>query len=399
MLKMDLDDFAKSYLTLALRINKHINGYVEHYYGPPEIKNKVDLEEKLSPKFLTKECQYLLNHIKDQGFEEKRYIFLEKSLIAIQTILLKLIGEKIPYLEQVERLFDFSPILYDEDKFYALSTEAEEIYKGEGTISNRMRSYVQRRKIHPRKIKSMMLKSINIVRKRTKEIFPNLLPNHEKIILNEVKNKSWPMYNWYQGNYTSRLDINISTIHYWTNLINYACHEGYPGHHTECSVRNHSLFNKKGYFETSILIIYTPEMVIHEGMGEMAEKILFSPYQSNKILLEEFCPNPSIEDNIETLIKQNEIRNGFKGFNYNLAYFKYEKGWADEDLVKYIRNFKVIPENSIKAMLRFISDELWAPYVPVYQGEQLIIKKFGANPSPSQFQELIINQTLPSDLI
>ena len=50
-------------------------------------------------------------------------------------------------------------------------------------------------------------------------------------------------------------------------------------------------------------------------------------------------------------------------------------------------------------MLRFISDEIWAPYTPVYQGERLIIKKFGNKPAPNQFQELIVNQIVPSDLI
>ena len=121
--------------------------------------------------------------------------------------------------------------------------------------------------------------------------------------------------------------------------------------------------------------------------------------ESNKILLEEFCPDPSIEDDIETLIRQNEIRSGFKGLDYNLAYYKYIKGWNDEKLIKYLRDFKVIPENGIKARLRFISDEIWTPYIPVYQGERLIIEKFGKEPSPNQFQELITHQTLPSDLI
>ena len=35
---MELDDFAKDYILLGLRINKHIDGYVEHYYGPPKLK-------------------------------------------------------------------------------------------------------------------------------------------------------------------------------------------------------------------------------------------------------------------------------------------------------------------------------------------------------------------------
>lgn len=395
---MDLDDFTKSYIKLGLRINKHINGYVEHYYGPPEIKKAIDAEEIVSPRNLLQDCKNIMDQIKNQGFDEKRYRFLEKTLVAIKTILRKLNGDKMPYLKQVENLFDFTPLLIKNDFFYDLASQAEEIYKGKGTLSDRIKTYALRRMVSSNKIKSLMGEAINIAKNRTKELFPNLLLFKEKILLNEVKDKSWSMYNTYLGNYTSRMDINISKIHYWTSLLNLACHEGYPGHHMESAVRDHLLFRKKGYFETSILMIYTPEMVIYEGMGELAERILFNPWESCKILLEKFCPNRNIEDEIEILIKQNEVRSGFKGFSYNLAYYKYVKGWNDNELIKYSREFKVIPESSIKTMLRFISDEIWAPYVPVYQGEKLIIKKFGNDPSPNQFKELMVKQTLPSDL-
>ncbi|UCC21039.1 MAG: hypothetical protein JSV62_07105 [Promethearchaeota archaeon] len=396
---MDLDDFTKCYLCLGLRINQHINGYVEHYYGPSEFKDLIKAEGKVSPIKLIQDCKNLICQLKEQGFEEKRQRFLEKTLVGIQTILRILNGEKIPYLEQVEKLFDFKPRLQNDNFFFDLTSQAEKIYKGDGNLSNRIKNYAQRRIVPPKNIKILMLKAINIAKKRTIELFPDLLPLNEKVILNEVKDKSWPMYNWYLGNYTSKIDINISTIYYWTSLLNFACHEGYPGHHMESAVRDLLLFHNKGYFETSILMIYTPEMVIHEGLGELAERILFNPSESNKILLDEFCPNPSIEDDIETLIKQNKIRDGFRVFNYNLAYYKYVKGWNDDELTKYSRDFKVIPEIGIKAMLRFISDKIWAPYIPVYQGERLIIEKFGKEPTPRQFQELMVNQTLPSDLV
>ncbi|MFX1418641.1 MAG: hypothetical protein ACFE9N_06955 [Promethearchaeota archaeon] len=396
---MDLDNFAKGYICLGLRINKHINGYVEYYYGPTELKDLIGAEGKISPKRLMQDCKNLINQLKNQGFEQKRQKFLEKTLVAIQTILRILNGEKIPYLEQVEKLFDFKPLLHKDDFFYDLTSQAEEIYKGEGNLSGRIKKYAQRRIVPPRNVKNLMLKALNIAKKRTNELFPDILPLNEKVILNEVTDKSWPMYNWYLGNYISRIDINISTSCYWTSLLDFACHEGYPGHHMESSIRDLLLFHKKGYFETSILMIYTPEMVIHEGTGELAERILFNPSESNKLLLEEFCPNPSVEDSLETLVRQNKIRIGFRRLNYNLAYYKYVKGWNNEMLIKYSRDFKVIPENGIKAMLRFISDDIWAPYIPVYQGERLIIEKYGREPSPSQFLELIANQTVPSDLI
>ena len=82
-----------------------------------------------------------------------------------------------------------------------------------------------------------------------------------------------------------------------------------------------------------------------------------------------------------------------------MAYNKYIHKWTDDELIKYAKTFKVIPDAGIKAILKFISDDLWAPYVLVYQGERLITEKFGNRPPLKHFRRLIIGQTLPSDLL
>ena len=242
------------------------------------------------------------------------------------------------------------------------------------------------------------MKAIRIAQKRTQEVFPNLLPDKEEIDILEVEDQSWPMYCWYQGNYSSRIEINISKFHYWTHLLSNACHEGYPGHHTERTVREKLLYRSKRYFESSILLIYSPEIVISEGIGVTAEKVLFDSTESAKILLEDLHPNPKIEDNLETLTQQTEIRDGFGKFQSNLAYHKYVHKWTEDELIRYAKSFKVIPDKGIRAILKFISDEMWGHYVLVYQGERLITEKFGNRPSPKHFRRLLTEQTLPSDL-
>ncbi|MFX0039064.1 MAG: hypothetical protein ACFFCY_07245 [Promethearchaeota archaeon] len=395
---MNLDYFAKSYLTLGLRINKHIKGYVEHYYGPSEIKTAIDIEEKVSPKKLLQDCKSLMVQIRDQGFEEKRKNFLNKNLIAFDTVLRKLNGEKISYLEQVERLFAFKPILYKDDYFYHLTSRANDLYKGKGSLNNRIKKYSAQRIIPKDKVKNLFIKAINLTKNRTIEVFPNLLPNNESIEITEVENQSWTAYDWYQGNYNSRVEININRIQYWTSLLYLTCHEVYPGHHTERTMKDYLLYRSKGCFECSLLSIYTPEMVISEGIGQVAERVIFDPLESVKISLENFCANPEIEDSLDILIQQKEIREGFRRLQCNLAYYKYVDGLLEKDLIKYAESFKVIPEEGIKGIIEFISDELWGSYIMVYQGERLITEKFGKRPSPEQFRRLLTEQTLPCEL-
>ena len=117
MINIELDDFAKDYILLGLRINKHIDGYVEHYYGSPKLKKIVDSEELSSPNNLLNNWNDLKTRLQKQNFEKKRYRFLDSTLTAIKTILRKLNGERIPYLEQVKNLFNFEPVLYEDDFF------------------------------------------------------------------------------------------------------------------------------------------------------------------------------------------------------------------------------------------------------------------------------------------
>ena len=351
MFELDLDDFAKKYLTLGLRIDKHINGYVEHYYGPPKIKRKVDLEDKISPKILLKDFDELDKQLEKRSFDKNRFKFLDKTFIAIKTILRKLNGDNIPYLEQVENYFDFKPRLYDDDIFYRLSLIAEGAYKGKGNLSQRMENYAKRRKIPKDKLELLFIKALDIVREKTKNKFPNLLPETENVKVNIVKDQSWGFYNWYLGRFSSKIDINDDINHYWTSLLTFACHEGYPGHHTTRCVKDILLYRNKGYFENSISLIYTPEFAIYEGMGELAEDVIFNIEEMTQISLEEFCPYPDDEDTLEILIQQTKIRRGFRNFKQNLAYHKHISEWSDEDLIAYCNEFKYIPKPNIKIML------------------------------------------------
>lgn len=63
---MNLDEFAKSFITLGLRINRHIDGYVDHYYGPPDLKEAVDTELIISPNKLFQDSIVLLDQLEDQ---------------------------------------------------------------------------------------------------------------------------------------------------------------------------------------------------------------------------------------------------------------------------------------------------------------------------------------------
>ena len=224
MFFLELDDFAKDYILLGLRINKHINGYIEHYYGPPKLKNIVESEELSSPNKLFNDWKNLKTKFQEQDFEKKRYRFLNCTLTAIKTVIRKIKGESIPYLDQIKKLFNLAPVLYEDNFFYGLAKKAEELYQGKGTLSERMNRISLQRTISLDRLLDLYKKAIQLAKTRTKEVFPKLLPDNEKIEIDEVENQSWQMYCWYKGNYTSKIEVNLSSHHYWTHLLYLACH-------------------------------------------------------------------------------------------------------------------------------------------------------------------------------
>ena len=63
---MNIHPFIKKYLILALRINKIFDGYVDGYYGPPELKTLVENESVHSSKILGDTAKNLLKELPQQ---------------------------------------------------------------------------------------------------------------------------------------------------------------------------------------------------------------------------------------------------------------------------------------------------------------------------------------------
>jgi len=141
-------------------------------------------------------------------------------------------------------------------------------------------------------------------------------------------------------------------------------------------------------------------LVISEGIANTGIEVLFSPREIVTIGLEEICPIPEKEYPIDALITDYNVRKARLALASNLAFHTHVDGWSDEKLVKYGSNFEIYTLKNIKKILQFIHHPIASTYAfNYYIGEMLIKKKYGERPSPSDFEQLLTNQFLPSDLI
>ena len=78
-------------------------------------------------------------------------------------------------------------------------------------------------------------------------IFPN-----EHFDVEYVKDKPWGAYNWYKGNGFSLIQVNIDLPFYIDKAIDWACHEGYPGHHVYHQLIDKNFLKMNNWQEYSV---------------------------------------------------------------------------------------------------------------------------------------------------
>ncbi len=400
-----ISEFGKDYLLLALRIGKHIKGYVDFYYGPEKFRQIVENESLKSPNKLLKDSIALIKQLGAQGYKIKRERYLEKMLIAMKTSIELLIGIEIPIKDQFMKFYDVDLKPANESELSNLKEEFEEAYRGSESLEERMNKLRITRKVPESKVFKFFKKAVDITEKQTKELFIDLLPKNERIIIDVVKNDNssekvkWNCYNWYLGKFTSRIEVNPNYQMYWTVFLSYSSHEAYPGHHTEFVVKEERLYRELNQFEHSILILHSPKLVISEGIANKAISILFSNQEVAEIGLNEFCPDASKEYSLEELVLQDKVKRKIPLFWYNFAYHALVDRYNEKELMLYGKNFEIFSNEDLITGIERMSTPAYSNNAFMYYIGNNILKSYGDVPSLKEFQNLLVNPILPSDLI
>ena len=198
-----ISKFGEDYLLLALRIDKHIKGYVDFYYGPEKLRQIVKNEPLTLPTKLLKDSIALIKQLGTQGYDIKRERYLEKMFIAMKTSIELLIGIEIPIKDQFLNLYDVDLKPVNESILDNLKEEYDEAYSGSGSLDSRMSKLRITRKVPESNSYDFFKTALEIVKTKTKEFFIDILPENEqkKIILvdNNEEQIKRASYEWNLG--------------------------------------------------------------------------------------------------------------------------------------------------------------------------------------------------------
>src|SRR5688572_22719411 len=168
-----LDAIASDYVLLSLTIGEKEPGYIDAYYGPPELQARAKADApKASLEALAARTEALRDRVREfdkdgAGMDGRRARFLAAQLTAAATRLRMLRGEKLPFADEAEGLFGVRPQLKPLSSFDPLLARIESLVPGPGPLQERVEAFADRFTIPKDRLKSLFDAAIAECRTRT----------------------------------------------------------------------------------------------------------------------------------------------------------------------------------------------------------------------------------------
>jgi hypothetical protein len=402
------EQWFKEYVLLAFRIDKAIrkfteSRFVDYYYGPPEWKAEAEAQAEGSPAALVRDAMALADALADQGFDAHRANYLEKQIVALETVCRKLNGETFSLEDEVQRCFDIHPERIPESQFEQGLAILDEVLPGDGSLPDRVQRWRRRYQLAPEKsglLLRLMQRTAAEARRRTQTFVT--LPADEGVELQTVSDLGSIGENWYLGNYRSRVERNIDRPTDLNGLMHFICHEGYPGHHTEFVLKEQRLFRERGYLEQAIFPIISPQAVISEAIARSACEMIFTPEEEEQWLAEHIYPDAGIEPetNMMVIAKLHEAQELLDYPVLANAAFRLHEGRPDDEVTQYLVKYMLETEEQARKFLAFLQVPFQEAYIFTYfSGKQLMRPWLQGSERVNAFRRFLTEQVTPSELV
>ena len=400
------DPIARDYILLGLRLDQHIPGLVDAYYGPADLKARVDIEQLRAPDRLAADADGLLARLDLEVADSQRRDWLAAQLIALRTQAAALAGESLPYVDHVSRCFAWTPRRGDDAMFDAAAAELEALLPGTAPLAERLAAWDARFEVPVDRLTAVVDWLVGRFRSRSEVQFG--LPRGEDLKVSLVTNQPWSGYNWYDGGLRSRVDINTDLPIRSADLIHTVAHETFPGHHLEHALKEADQVDRQHRLEASLLLINTPECLISEGLADLGYDFASPADEEAELLIELYeRAGLAVADDreaargaAERTVSMRRPRRRLGEISVNVALMRHADGASHDDALAYLLRVGRTAPPLAEKRLEFIEHPLLRTYVFVYyEGEALLRRWLEAVPEeerPARFGRLLHEQLTPT---
>ena len=396
----------EEYLEVGLSIGRHIDGFVDAYYGPAELKARIDAAPLVAPGKLVSRARALLGAIDagepldgeggpDAGVDGVgRRRFLRAQSVGLLTSAMVLDGATIGYADEVEACYGVRPTRPDEETIRQAHRDLDGVVPGSGPLAERLITWRESLAVPPDVLERAIASLADDLRERTRAMFG--LPDGEHVEFVLERDKPWSGFNYYLGDLHSRVAVNVDLPVLSSSLAHLVAHEAYPGHHTEHTRKEVGLVRKRRFLEESIFLVGTPQCLIAEGLADLGLEVVMGR-RPEATVAEHLRPLgiPYEPEQIAVTSEAGEALGAVRA----LAAFRLYEDRADPDTVTdEVAALGLTTRDRARKAVAFLLDPTWRAYISCYVEGLPLCRRFVAG-RPERFERLITDQLVPADLV
>jgi len=359
-----IDAFSAEYLSLSLLIDRRWEGFVDAYFGPPELKAAALAGPLPDPADLLARAIALRAAVERGAVADQRRVYLRAQTRAMEAVCRTIAGEPLPFTDEVRHFFDIEPAHTPEATYDAAIADLERLLPGTGDVPARMQAWRERYIVAPDLARTLIDRILDETRRRTATFID--LPADEGVEIRMVSNQPWSGYNWYLGGNRSRVEINTDLPIRAGDLVGLIAHEAYPGHHTEHSLKEGRLYRELGYGEAAAQLISAPQCVIAEGIATLAEGIVFPDGSGPAWAAAELYPLAGIVGDPEREAGIARAQRALRSVSANASLLLHDARPSEDEVVAYLMRYSLRTEKEARHSLSFIANPLWRAYIFCY---------------------------------
>lgn len=271
-----IDDVARAYVVLVLGVAEIAPDQVE-VSEPRPLEQAEAKEAKRDAVALAIAADGLIERLDAIPFSPERLSAMRQRalrarLVSLRTQMQAVGGTSLPIPEEVQAYYGFSPEFRPLADYDHALARLDQAMPGPGTLPERIASLRASATVPPDRIESVFNAALAECRKRT---VAHLELPPESI---EVRFSDDPMLSGeatYLGQGKGMANIGRAVPQDVDRLLQLACHEVYPGHHTHYATLSAELYGRRGWSEYAVDLSPGPLVPVAEAVAEYGVGLAF----------------------------------------------------------------------------------------------------------------------------
>ncbi|HYI12497.1 MAG TPA: hypothetical protein VEK57_25815 [Thermoanaerobaculia bacterium] len=402
-----MNDAAEQYVRLVLAMGEHDADYVDSYYGPAAWRDEVRAAKRSLDAIRTHAVALRetlgATARPAETIDGLRLDYVRRQTDALIARAEILQGRQLSFDEESKALYDAVAPTHGEDYFRTLNAAIETELPGSGPLVERVEQFRREFVIPREKLDATFGAAIDVCREKTADHMA--LPAGESFTVEYVTGKSWSGYNWYQGNFTSLIQVNTDLPIFIDRAIDLACHEGYPGHHVYNALLEKTLVRDRGWPEFSVYALFSAQSLIAEGSANYGIEVAFPADERVAMEKERLFPVAGLDPaRAEQYYRVYDLisRTGYAG---NEAARRYLDGaFTAEQAAEWLRTYALMEPARARQRVKFFDQ--YRSYVINYNLGKDLVRNYVERRSEGDaekrwevFAELLSSPRLPSGLV